>query len=244
MKTQKYIFIFISLLVIVSCKKDPITVPVKFTSTTYQTLGSYDASGKPSYLAPADIVSPTLLSFVNSTLQEKQDLRGTHPELLTTKAIADIAISTSSDVFITYISNGTGNHNTFAFYTYTTGQSPTSTKDIKTITYVFPNVGKNTTLQPGDKVKIGRFDAGISIGFVILKNSWDINTKTVDSGAVHFCSNDILNPEVDPDLKKHAVLINYPAENKVLIGFEDVDRTEAICDNDFNDMMFYCTVVP
>ena len=111
MKTQKYIFIFISLLVIVSCKKDPVTVPVKFTSTTYQTLGSYDASGKPSYLAPADIVSPTLLSFVNSTLQEKQDLRGTHPELLTTKAIADIAITsfnrvvaeTPTDVILKYI---------------------------------------------------------------------------------------------------------------------------------------------
>ena len=244
MKTQKYTCFFISLLIIVSCKKQPVSVPVKFTSTTYKALGSYDTSGKPTYLVSGDTISPTLLLYVNNTLPEMQDLRGAHPELLTTKAIADIAIFTPSDVFITYISNGTGYHNTFAFYTYTTGQSPTSTKDIKTITYVFPNAGKNTTLQPGDKVKIGRFDPGMSIGFVILKNGWNISTKTIDNSVVHFCSNDILNPEVDTNLKKHAVLIDYPAENKVLIGFEDVDRTDPTCDNDFNDMMFYCTVVP
>lgn len=66
----------------------------------------------------------------------------------------------------------------------------------------------------------------------------------MDYNAVHFCSNDILNPEVDPNLKKHAVLINFSAENKVLIGFEDRDRTLPNCDHDFNDLLVYCTVTP
>ena len=96
----------------------------------------------------------------------------------------------------------------------------------------------------GDNVKIGRFAAGTSIGFVLLKNAWNTTTKTLDNDVVHFCSNDVLNPEVDPNLKKHAVLINYAAESKVLIGFENTDRTIATCDHDFNDIVIYATVTP
>ncbi len=244
LRLQEYIYFFIIILIIVSCKKEPLSVPVKFTSTSYQSLATYDSSGRPFNLVAPDTVSPALLSFIATTLPERQDLSKSHPELLSTNAIADIGITTPSDVFITYISEGTGYSNTFAYYTYTTGQSPTSTKDIKTIIYVFPNAGANTTLKSGDKVKLGRFAPGISIGFVILKSGWDTKTQTIDNTVVHFCSNDILNPEVAPNLKKHAVIINYPAENKVLIGFEDIDRTDPACDNDFNDMMFYCTLVP
>ena len=244
MKPLKLIVFLLCILVIVSCKKQAVTIPVKFTSTTYQQLGTYDSEGKPSYLEVRDTISFKLGLFIANTLPEGKDLRQVHPELLTTKAIADIAVIAPSDVYITYISSGTGFSNTFGFYIYTTGQAPASTKDIKTITYVFPNAGMHTTLRAGDKVKIGRFDAGTSIGFVILQNGWNMQTRKIDNDVVHFCSNDVLNPEVASDLKKHAVIINYSAENKVLIGFEDIDRTNSLCDNDFNDMMFYCTLVP
>ena len=230
---------------LIACKKDkPVTRVVEFTSTTYQTLGTYDSSGKPDYLLTTDTISSALLSFINNTLPDGRDLRISNPELLTTKAIADIAITQPSDVFITFVSQGGGYTNTFAFYTYPTNQPPASTKDIKIITYVFPNSGNLTPLQPGDKVKIGRFDAGTSIGFVLLQKAWDTTTNTLNNKVVHFCSNDVLNPEVDPNLKKHAVLINYPPENKVLIGFEDLDRTFSNCDHDFNDLVVYCTVTP
>jgi len=109
---------------------------------------------------------------------------------------------------------------------------------------VFPNSGALTPLHRGDKVKIGRFEAGTSLGFVLLQKSWDTTTNVLSNKVVHFCSNDVLNPEVDPSLRKHAVLINYPPENKVLIGFEDLDRTSPYCDHDFNDLVVYCTVIP
>jgi len=235
------------LVILFSCKKDeePKSIPVEFTSTTYKTLGSYDTSGKPSYLvSPRDTVSQSLMTYITSTLPDRKDLRTTNPELLTTKAIADVPITAASDVFITFVSQGGGFTNTFGFYTYQTGKSPLTTKDIPEITYVFPNSGNGTKLTRGDKVKIGRFNAGTSIGFVLLQKGWDPVTKALDNKVVHFCSNDALNPEVDPALKKHAVLINYPAENKTLIGFEDVDRTLPTCDHDFNDVVFYCTVKP
>jgi hypothetical protein len=207
-------------------------------------LGSYDASGEPAYLTTPDTISSQLLSFLNNTLSEGVNLTTTHPELLTNKAIADIAITQPSDVFITFVSQSGGYTNTFAFYTYPTTQPPASTEDIKTITYVFPNSGMLTPLHRGDKVKIGRFDPGTSIGLVLLQKGWDTTMHTLNNKVVHFCSNDVLNPEVDPNLKKHAVLINYPAENKVLIGFEDLDRTLPACDNDFNDLLLYATVTP
>ena len=199
---------------------------------------------RPSSRIISQTVSASLMTYITSTLPDRQDLRTTNPDLLTTKAIADVPITAASDVFITFVSQGGGFTNTFGFYTYPTGKSPLSTKDIPEITYVFPNSGNGTKLTRGDKVKIGRFDAGTSIGFVLLQKGWDPLTKALDNKVVHFCSNDALNPEVDPALKKHAVLINYPAENKTLIGFEDVDRTLATCDHDFNDVVFYCTVKP
>jgi hypothetical protein len=245
MKTKSYAPLLFIILLLSACKKEqPKTRVVEFKSTTYQALGSYDASGEPAYLTTPDTISSQLLSFLNNTLSEGVNLTTTHPELLTNKAIADIAITQPSDVFITFVSQSGGYTNTFAFYTYPTTQPPASTEDIKTITYVFPNSGMLTPLHRGDKVKIGRFDPGTSIGLVLLQKGWDTTMHTLNNKVVHFCSNDVLNPEVDPNLKKHAVLINYPAENKVLIGFEDLDRTLPACDNDFNDLLLYATVTP
>jgi hypothetical protein len=246
MKMRTYTPLLILLLVFTACEKKDgaVTRPVEFTGTTYQTLGTYDNSGRPNYLTNKDVISNELLSFVQTSLPDK-DLRTTNPGLLTNPAIGDLTITQSSDVFITFVAQGSVSmRNALGFYTYPTGSSPTSPKDIKTITYVFPHAGVETALTPGDKVKIGRFNSGTSIGFVLLQNAWNYLSHDLNNKSVHFCSNDILNPEVDPALKKHAVLLNYAPENKVLIGFEDLDRTTAICDHDFNDLVIYATVTP
>lgn len=245
MKVQKYTPLFILLLMFIACKKEtPVTRVVKFTKTSYQTLGTFNSLGEPDYLLAKDSISSALLSFIKSTLPDGKDLRTTNPGLLNSTATADIAITQPSDVFVTFVSQGGGYTNSIAFYTYPTNQPPVSANDIQIITYIFPNSGNLTPLVAGDKVKIGRFDVGTSIGFVLLQKAWNTDTHKLNNDVVHFCSNDLLNPEVDPALKKHAVLINYTPENKILIGFEDLDRTKPLCDNDFNDVVFYCTVTP
>jgi hypothetical protein len=244
MKTIRYTPFFMLLLVLASCRKDPVTKEKEFKSTTYEALGTFDANGKPNYLVTPDVISAQLDTFINHTLTDGVDLRKSHPELLASTAIADIPITQKSDVFITFIRQDGTYNNTFAFYTYPTNQPPKSTDDIKEIIYVFPSAGKQTPLTEGDKAKIGTFEPGISIGFVLMQASYDASTNSVKNKVVHFCSNDILNPEVDPALKKHAVLISYPPENKVLIGFEDLDRTKSNCDHDFNDLLVYATVKP
>lgn len=241
MKFKNYALLFVLVLFFVSCKKDPVTKPVKFTATNYQTLG-YDFTGKPNYLLK-DTISPSLLSFINTTLPDGNNLAVSNPELFASTAIGDITITQQSEVFITFVTQDGANKNSIAFYTYPTNNPPATAKDIELITYVFPSAGRQTPLKAGDKLKIGKFDPGTSIGFVLMQDAWNSTTGELNNDAVHFCSNDVLNPEVDPKLKKHAVLIKYAPENKILIGFEDTDRTYPQCDNDFNDVIVYGTVV-
>lgn len=245
MKTRNYLLLLAPLLFLAACKKDPVTKPVHFTSTTYNTVGTYDATtGTPSVLLK-DTISSAMLSFIATNLPDGINLTKTHPELFTSTAIGDITIKQTSEVFITYVSGADSkNANSIAYYTYPTNQPPTSAQDVKTISYVFPNAGHLTGLKAGDKVSLGTFNVGTSLGFVLMQNAWDTTNHTLNNDAVHFCTNDALNPEVDPNLKKHAVLINYAPENKVLIGFEDRNRTDPLCDNDFNDVVIYCTVKP
>ncbi|MDB5024441.1 MAG: hypothetical protein JWP78_2196 [Mucilaginibacter sp.] len=240
---KKLSLLFLSLAILASCKKEkpPVTIPVKFTATTYQALGPADNTGKPLNMLTPDVVSDSLLTYIHTTLPEHMNLATSRPDLLSSTAIGDIAITQKSEIDITYVSAGTGNSDAIAFYTYPTNSPPAAATDIKVITYIFPNAGSGTTLKSGDKVNIGTFDVGTSVGFVLLQNAFNVASGTLNNGAVHFCSNDVLNPEVAPDKKKHAVLLNYPAENKTLIGFEDVDRTSSSCDNDFNDIVIYAS---
>ncbi|MEO9020610.1 MAG: DUF4114 domain-containing protein [Ginsengibacter sp.] len=242
MNLKSFILPLASILILNACKKDPaVTNPVKFTSTKYQTLG-YNPSGKPNFLLK-DTISSNLLAFIHTMLPDAVNLTITHPELFSTSAIADIKITQTSDVYITFVTENTSLTNSIAFYTYPSNKPPLSAKDIKLITYVLPSAGSNTPLVPGDKIKIGKFEPGNSIGFVLMQDAWDGSKGMPDNDAVHLCSNDALNPEVDPKLKKHAVLIDYTPENKIIVGFEDTNRTYPSCDNDFNDVTFYVTVV-
>ncbi len=240
---KKLSLLFLLLAIFASCKKEkpPVTIPVKFTATTYQTLGAADNTGKPLKMDTPDVVSDSLLTYIHTTLPEHINLATSRPDLLSSTSIGDIAITQKSEIDITYVSDGTGNSDAIAFYTYPTNSPPASAADIKVITYIFPNAGAGTTLKAGDKVNIGTFDVGTSVGFVLLQNAFNMTTGTLNNDAVHFCSNDVLNPEVDPAKKKHTVLLNYPAENKTLIGFEDLNRTDPWCDNDFNDVVIYAS---
>jgi len=240
MKTKNYLFLIAVLFVFNACRK-PVSKEVKFTSTTYTKLSNYNSQGLPDVLLK-DTIPQDLLNFIDTLLPDGKNLTISHPELFSSSAIGDITITSSSTVYITFVSQSGGLNNALAFYTYNTGQSPTKPADIKTITYVFPNAGQLTPLRPGDKVNIGNFSAGTSIGFVLMQGAWTPTSASLNNDVVHFLTNDALNPEVDPNLKKHAVLIPYAPENKVLIGFEDLNRATGGSDNDFNDVLFYVTV--
>lgn len=230
-----------------ACKKGPVnggSTPKEFIATEYSYMGTYDDQGKPTYLVAKDQVSAALSAYIKTQLPERGDIRKTHPEFLKN---ADLAITAKSDVYITFVDEGTGYKNAVGYYLYKTGASPTKPEDIEKVVYMFPHASKLNSggaLKAGDKVKLGTIEAGMSIGFVLLEKGWDEAAKKVNEKAPHFCSNKELNPENYDELKPHTVLLDFPAENKVIIGFEDINRTLPECDHDFNDVVMYATVTP
>lgn len=241
MKHKNVLPLLVLVILFTGCLKEKSTGP--FAGTEYKTLGKFDKNGLPNYLLPKDVISSGLTSFMNHYLVNGRHLVTTHPELFTNNSIADIKITKPSTVYMTFVHQEASRTNALAFYSYPTDNPPVSAKDIERITYAFPNAGEGTTLKPGDKVSLGQFNPGTSIGFVLLINAWDKRTKSLNNNAVHYVTNYILNPEKDPGLRKHAVLIEYSEEKKVLVGFEDMNREDIYCDHDFNDAVFYCTVV-
>jgi hypothetical protein len=242
MKTRNYLSLIVVLLLFNSCgKKNPVSNVVKFTSTTYDSLSSYNSQGKPDNLLK-DTIPPDLLNFIDTLLPDGKNLTIRHPELFSNPAIGDITITSPSTGYITFVLQSGGLNNALAFYTYPTNQPPTKPTDITKIIYVFPNAGQLTPLQAGDKINIGNFSAGTSIGFVLMQGAWNPTSSSLNNDVVHFLTNDALNPEVNPALKKHAVLIPYAPDKKVLIGFEDLNRATGGSDNDFNDVLIYVTV--
>jgi LruC domain-containing protein len=229
--------------------------PSPYTSSGDAIVSSatYPASlGRPKYLeATPDVIDPSLLNYVNSSLPEGKPLTTTHPEYLTSSVTSNIIITQTSDVWITFVSEGAGYLNTFGYYSYDTDDPPSSVTGgslfggIDKITMIFPNASAYQSgggLISGDKVKLGRFDAGTTIALVLMQNAWTgsgVNTST----SAKFYSESKFNPETSTSKKKHSVLLYDNVHKLYLIGFEDINRAES-SDNDFNDLVVYASSNP
>ncbi len=214
------------------------------TDTKFSYLGDYDASGRPKYLTtPGDEISVDMLKTINASLPESYKVPKLHPEYITKGATSNIVIKEDADVWLTFTYEGAGYRNALGFYTYDSKNPPQSVADISEIKFVFPNSslkGAGGNLVSGDKVKIGTFKAGTTIGLVLFQDAW--NGKDVNVAATALFSNDNLNPEKDETLRKHNVLLKY--NDTYIIGFEDIRRDYASCDQDFNDLLIYATSNP
>ena len=214
------------------------------TKTKFVYMGKYDALGRPLYLeAQSDVISADMLKSINASLPETKNIAVTHPQYITDGAASDIVITQLADVYLTFTYEGAGYRNGMGWYKYKTGNAPKTLNDIDSIHFVFPNsslLGSGGGMLSGDKVNIGRFEAGYTIGLVIFADGWNGSTINYYAGGAYFTDTN-LNPEVNPSLKRHTVLLQY--QDKYLIGFEDMNR-EGGSDNDFNDVIIYATSNP
>lgn len=225
------------------------TQSVGFQNTAFSYLGTYDVNGRPNYLAAqSGTVSSNLLNHINSSIPDAIDVRTSHPAYLTETAKQTLDIVKTGEVFITFVSEGAGLTNAIGYYTYPTNTPPSNASDITDIKYIFPNssaFGSSGGLLSGDRVSLGTYNAGISIGIVLFSNGWDSNNKAVTSGVTKFYTNKSANPESTNSLKKHIVLLNFAQEDLFVIGIEDLNReSEPLCDHDFNDVVLYADSYP
>jgi len=212
---------------------------------SYQFLGSYTSNGTPNYLEPVgDVVSVSTLELIDGALPESYPVPDYNPHYISSGYDTDILLTDSAEVWVTFVSEGAGYRNVLGFYTYDSTNVPNTAPTASDITIIFPNVsalGSGGGLQTGDKVKIGNFSAGTGIGWVLLANAWN---GSVTSGYWQLYSNPDYNPEANPTLRHHNVLLSDTANELIILGFEDIRRDYGSCDNDFNDAIFYVSANP
>ncbi|MDN5214765.1 LruC domain-containing protein [Fulvivirgaceae bacterium BMA12] len=211
-------------------------------SRTYTFLGTFNNKGVPDYLeAESDNIDKAFLNDVNQSLPERNPVPVAHPEYLASGTETDLKLNAETDIWVTFVHEGAGYKNVLGFYTYDINNPPASADDITALNVIFPNTSYNKSgggLRSGDKVKIGRFEAGTGIGWFIVANGF--KNKKVGDGNNIFYSNPDFNPETDPALRQHNVLLKDDGRNLILLGFEDLKR-DVNSDEDFNDAIFYIT---
>lgn len=213
-------------------------------ATVYEALGTFNSLGVPTYLIqPRDAISSELLSFISASLPESKPVPTYHPQFLSGNAESNLIVEALADVWMTFVHEGAGYRNVLGFYTYPTGNPPKTKADIAKILVAFPNAsfkGSGGDLRSGDKVYLGRFEAGTTIGFAMLADGWD---GSISGGIHQVFSDKHLNPETDPSLQAHTVLLWDDKNELFLVGFEDMNRMKG-SDDDFNDAVFYLKANP
>ncbi|WP_298417705.1 DUF4114 domain-containing protein [uncultured Kordia sp.] len=218
------------------------------SAQTYQYLGDYTANGTPLYLeSPSDDVSIETLEMISNSIPESYPVPDYNPHYISSGYDTNLELNQTADVWVTFISEGAGYRNVLGFYTYDVDNPSPTPPNNEDITIIFPNasaLGSGGGLQVGDKVKIGTFEAGTGIGWVLLANAWSSSASTVGNGLWKLYSNPDYNPEAQEELRYHNVLLNDPENERIILGFEDIRRDYGSCDNDFNDAVFYVTANP
>ncbi|WP_374164647.1 LruC domain-containing protein [Arcticibacter sp. MXS-1] len=209
---------------------------------------NFDQDGRPiaSRRSPVDNRDfAALMQDINNALPERGPV--SDKKYLHTESPTSLAITGLTDIWITFLHEGASFKNVLGYYTYPTGKPPVSVSEIDTVHVIFLNASYKDSdggMVQGDKVKIGRFSSGTSIGFVLLQNAFNSEKKSINTSATKFYSTEQLNPETDNTRKRHNVILHNVSQHIFMVGFEDINRMGEQSDNDFNDLMFYAQSNP
>ena len=215
------------------------------TMAQFRFFGTYTNDGKPNYLADNDVVTTATLNLIQMALPESKPVPIYNPQYIYSGYSSDILLKDSAEVWVTFVDEGAGYKNVLGFYTYNLNNPLTKAPNDSNITIIFPNVSKvgfGGSLVAGNKVKIGNFSPNTGIGFILIADGW--RSGVVTNGNWKLYSNSSFNPEANPARKQHNALLADPENNRIILGFEDIRRDNASCDNDFNDALFYITASP
>ncbi len=215
-------------------------------SGDYVYLGSYNSQGVPDYLEPQDdIITADLLNLVNTNLPEGRPVPTYNPQYIDENVQPNTVLIDSAEVWVTFVHEGAGWRNGVGYYVYDTGNPPNTRDDIDSLYIIFPNCsyeGHGGGLYSGNRVSLGNFPAGKTIGWFLAPNAWNSGTQLVNSSSEIKFSNKELNTYTSADFRNHIVLLKDDARRLQLLSFEDITRPSG--DNDFNDAVFFVTASP
>ena len=206
-------------------------------------LGPYDTQGVPFYLESPDEVSSQLLTDIQYALPNGRSVPANNPGLLSDTAVINTVVADSVDLYVTFVNEGAGYKNTLGYFTFPTDNPPNTAEDLGPLTYIFPNASRSGAgggLVAGDKVYLGTFPPGVTVGYFLVANGWNANSQAVVP-AGHWVHYSI--PAFNLGGMQQSVLLHHENAGLDVLGFEDIARTSG-GDQDFEDCLFYVTATP
>ncbi len=203
-----------------------------------QTLGSWDSNGRPNYLeAVDDTVTNADIARINGSsgyIPAGNDVTASHPEYIQQ---TDIEVNAADSIYITFVTESAGHKNSLGYYTYDDNDIPTSPSEIDTVFLIYPNSSNNNSndLSPGNKINLGYFESGVTIGWVLFDNSWRTDSTTFVDTLPKWKRTWYSDPNFNNANHAHTVLFKDTVINKWILGFEDLD----LGDKDYSDVVYY-----
>jgi len=219
----------------------------------FRILGTWDKDGLPDYLDTRVSISEGELDTVNQVIPQGVKIYKEFPQYFADGVQTNVNLLIDTPVYLTFLHQDTGQKNVFCYFTYPTASPPTSVEEIDSLTIVFPHAHFNAGLEVGDRVKLGDFEAGTSIGFAVIRNGWAKDKALLKDddrvptyGEYVFYSIDELNPS-DEGVSQHFIIVNdadYNFRNtkdRLLMSCEDNHLKSSDPNNNWDDLIFYIT---
>jgi hypothetical protein len=191
-----------------------------------------------------DIVSvvkplPGLIENLERNFPTGKNTYDKFPELFSITCQKDLILIKESEVYVRFIDETATYMNTLCWYQYNKFAPPANSNDI-VIQVVFPNIseiGEGGQLEPGYTVHLGngKFPAGTVIGFCLIQKGWKDGIIDYDKRKLY------TNQQFNTDNNPQHVLFKNTYFKHLLIGFEDIEFENPVCDKDYNDIFFEVT---
>lgn len=194
-------------------------------------IGYQQSTGKPDDLVWSyNEYDSDFFSRINNALPEST----INEAFLTDDKGSTVSLNQEAEVFVTFIHEGAGYKNSFGYFIFDPENPPKSPEEVNEI-IVFPNLSY-PHLANGHRLSLGVFPANTHIGFFIAANGFWYDTGVKPHAVPYYYSLQALNPESDPTVRQHLVMLYDEEVSEVILGFEDLARPWG--DNDFNDAVF------
>ncbi|MDD1783950.1 DUF4114 domain-containing protein [Enterovibrio sp. ZSDZ35] len=236
---------------------------------------------------PPDIESRSgyedFLTLTNEVLPES---RAVNAEFLNTDYNPYLDLNQEANIYVSFLDEGAGYKNSLGYFTFendsfsglTKGDIDTDNSGVVSLNelnaidgvnygFLFPNLSKTGgggSLDVGDTVHLGQFDADTNVSFFLTQNSYLSGDYISDDALTGvdqtFYGLDFLNPEADftyefgssSQTSRHvAMLFADDNQEQVIMGFEDLNRADNTAndwnigsDEDFNDAIFMISSDP
>lgn len=173
-----------------------------------------------------------LVDSLKIVFSENGNVIANSPYLFSDTIQKNILLLNESNVFVTFIDEGTDKKNTLCWYSYNKAQPPANISDISG-NVLFPNISKigdGGLLELGYTVQLGteKFPAGTVIGFFLIAGGWNDGIIRYDNNTYY------TNYNFNPAAGQMHVLFKNAYSHYIVMGFEDNLNPPP----DFNDVTF------